>query len=242
MSNDIINAIYEVYPNNKLKESLLFEDYEKALEILDEFLITYEPIQSQFTIFDMLLEGIRKKDKEKIMKVIMICERPFFVNAARNVILHQSLYKSNVEKYEQIANSEMDFYFKYVGFLNRYKEIVDIDFDNFCTNLFKNKSKKYKKVEALKLVFAMKNTASEDEYTIGRFVEGLIEGGEITFETIIISVLDNNPDLLMEQFLTIKFLRETYYVLRVDEIKEKKALLDSVLNYGLKRKKTYSSE
>ena len=237
MSKDIIDAIYEVYPNVNLKEALLFEDYDGAVEIIDSFLLQYDAIDGKFTIFDMLLEGIRKNNPEIIMEVIRICERPFFINAARNVILHQSLDNSNVKEYENIANDKTDFYFKYVGFLNRYKEIVDIDFDSFCENFLSKKRKKYKKVEALKMVLAMENTCSEEEYIVEAFIEGLIDGGEVTFETVMSAVLNNDPDMLMEQVKVIKFLRETYYDLRVEEIKSKKALLDSVLNFGLKRKK-----
>lgn len=238
MPNDIITAIFEICPSLNLREALLCSDYDTAFSIIQELMDEMDCYEQPFGLFDSLYEGIKNNNEGKIVEVIIRSEKLFFLNASRNIISYYSLLDNDITN--PLANANTDFYFRYIGFIRRYPSVKNIDYNHFAQEFLKCSNKKYPKVNALEIVFSLDYDGEDD--LLVNYIESLIYGNEVSYEDVMECVLNEDYDTLMEKFLVIKYLRETYLDKVEKDIVELQKEIDFMKNFGLERKKPYSKE
>ena len=237
MEEKALKLIYQICPKDYLMEALFYKDYYTGIEVLNEELDSINEITSMFTVFDELDKALETGSVIEVMNVLNMCERGYTFCLAIDIVNELNAINSEDLDDEDRMEYESELVVA-VHYLTNYFNVTRKEKFEFAEKLLKRVNKKYTKVKALEQVYSLPFMGDNVVDDISKFTEDLIYGGEVTMYNVWESIIDCNPDQLMEQMQVMRFLREKYYALRENEVRQLQSKINNILDFGLKRKTT----
>lgn len=232
MEKDLIDAVAKAIGSTRVKEALVFQDYEDVMSIIDELMEEFT-VTDRFLLFDMLYAAIKENDYKKVTEVIIKCETMFKLSLAAQVVSHYDA----VAKEMEIANGEEEENKENESLILRLDELKMINYDVFAKDFLDKKDEPFDIVKSINDVFSLTVIGCEVDKVLSQHLEALIDGNEITCMDVMVSVLNREPIELMRKVMLMRALREKFYDVKSIEIMFLNEKINRMLSIGLKREK-----
>lgn len=224
MDYKLINKISKIIPSQELKEHLLFGEYEDALEIvMDLAEKTTDDNMDIDIIFKIFYESIEDSDIKNLEIITEYIINHLALENIGNLIL----------SYINEDFSDTKEYFKEISFINYYLDFENKDISKFYKELIAIRNKKYKEVEKYEMAFSFPINIPEGKSDPRlAYVEALMESNSFWYEKLLKAIVEDNPDLIMEQIQVNVCLNDLYYKFKQPEID----YIQTILNYAKAKK------